>query len=148
VRPDLEVLISILYLKGVSTGDFEEALLALLGKDAGGALGFDRRSAQGRLVDEHARWSRRDLSAKRAPRGSTKRIGSFAAMQELARPEALMLAAARLLISCLRALEHWISQAFFRWFFSKGQCSAKMAALHFLSLQAASIGAARHGRHE
>jgi hypothetical protein len=27
----LEVLIPILYLKGVSTGDFEEALLALLG---------------------------------------------------------------------------------------------------------------------
>jgi len=32
----LEVLIPMLYLKGVSTGDFEEALLALLGKDAGG----------------------------------------------------------------------------------------------------------------
>jgi putative transposase len=32
----LEVLIPILYLKGVSTGDFEEALIALLGKDAGG----------------------------------------------------------------------------------------------------------------
>ena len=32
----LEVLIPMLYLKGVSTGDFEEALLALLGKNAGG----------------------------------------------------------------------------------------------------------------
>ena len=32
----LEVLIPILYLKGVSTGEFEEALAALLGKDAGG----------------------------------------------------------------------------------------------------------------
>jgi hypothetical protein len=32
----LEVLIPILYLKGVSTGDFEEALGALLGTDAGG----------------------------------------------------------------------------------------------------------------
>jgi hypothetical protein len=31
-----EVLIPILYLKGISTGDFEEALIALLGKDAGG----------------------------------------------------------------------------------------------------------------
>jgi len=30
------VLIPILYLKGISTGDFEEALIALLGKDAGG----------------------------------------------------------------------------------------------------------------
>jgi transposase-like protein len=32
----LEVLIPMLYLKGISTGDFEEALLALLGHDAGG----------------------------------------------------------------------------------------------------------------
>jgi hypothetical protein len=32
----LEVLIPILYLKGVSTGDFDEALIALLGNDAGG----------------------------------------------------------------------------------------------------------------
>src|ERR1700741_2705805 len=32
----LEVLIPILSLKGVSTGDFEEALAALLGNDAGG----------------------------------------------------------------------------------------------------------------
>ena len=32
----LEVLIPILYLKGISTGDFEEALAALLGKDASG----------------------------------------------------------------------------------------------------------------
>jgi hypothetical protein len=30
------VLIPILDLKGISTGDFEEALAALLGKDAGG----------------------------------------------------------------------------------------------------------------
>jgi transposase-like protein len=61
----LEVLIPILYLKGVSTGDFEEALVALLGKDAGGLSA----STVGRLKDawseEHARWSRRDLSAKR-----------------------------------------------------------------------------------
>ena len=35
----LEVLIPILYLKGVSTGDFEEALIALLGQDAGGLPG-------------------------------------------------------------------------------------------------------------
>jgi putative transposase len=32
----LEVLIPILYLKGISSGDFEEILGALLGKDAGG----------------------------------------------------------------------------------------------------------------
>src|SRR3979490_2677795 len=61
----LEVLIPILYLKGVSTGDFEEALIALLGKDAGGLSA----STIGRLKDvwaeEHVRWSKRDLSAKR-----------------------------------------------------------------------------------
>ena len=33
----LEVLIPVLYLKGISTGDFEEALAALLGKDAPGS---------------------------------------------------------------------------------------------------------------
>ena len=61
----LEVLIPILYLKGISTGDFDEALVALLGKDAGGLSA----STIGRLKDgwseEHVRWSRRDLSAKR-----------------------------------------------------------------------------------
>jgi putative transposase len=61
----LEVLIPILYLKGVSTGDFEEVLIALLGKGAGGLSA----STVGRLKEawseEHARWSKRDLSAKR-----------------------------------------------------------------------------------
>ena len=60
----LEVLIPILYLKGVSTGDFDGALVALLGKDAGLSA-----STVGRLKvgwsEEHARWSKRDLSAKR-----------------------------------------------------------------------------------
>src|SRR5205823_11873288 len=44
----LEVLIPILYLKGISTGGFEEALAALLDTDAG-RLGLDHRTAQGRL---------------------------------------------------------------------------------------------------
>jgi len=61
----LEMLIPILYLKGISTGDFEEALAALLGKDAPGLSA----STIGRLkevwVDEHKRWNERDLSAKR-----------------------------------------------------------------------------------
>jgi hypothetical protein len=42
----LEVLIPILYLKGISTGDFEDALAALLGKDAGGAVGLDHCAAE------------------------------------------------------------------------------------------------------
>jgi hypothetical protein len=61
----LEVFIPMLYLTGVSTGDFEEALPALLGKDAGGLSA----STIGRLKEvwseELTRWSKRDLSAKR-----------------------------------------------------------------------------------
>ena len=61
----LEVLIPILYLKGISTGDFEEALASLVGKDAPGLSA----STIGRLkevwTEEHARWQKRDLSAKR-----------------------------------------------------------------------------------
>ena len=58
-------LLPILYLKGISTGDFSEALSALLGKDAAGLSA----SAIGRLKDgwqdDHAQWSKRDLSTKR-----------------------------------------------------------------------------------
>jgi putative transposase len=61
----LEVLIPILYLKGVSTGDFQEALLALLGKDAGGLSASTIGRLKDAWSDEHARWSKRDLSAKR-----------------------------------------------------------------------------------
>ena len=61
----LEVLIPILYLKGVSTGDFEEALLALLGKDAGGLSASTIGRLKDAWSDEHVRWSKRDLSAKR-----------------------------------------------------------------------------------
>ena len=61
----LEVLIPILYLKGVSTGDFEEALAALLGKDAGGLSASTVARLKEAWSEEHARWSRRDLSSKR-----------------------------------------------------------------------------------
>jgi transposase-like protein len=61
----LEVLIPILYLKGVSTGDFEEALAALLGKDAGGLSASTVARLKEAWSEEHARWRRRDLSAKR-----------------------------------------------------------------------------------
>jgi len=61
----IETLLPILYLKGISTGDFSEALAALLGKDAAGLSA----SAIGRLkdgwFDEHTAWQKRDLSAKR-----------------------------------------------------------------------------------
>jgi len=61
----LEVLIPILYLKGVSTGDFAEALAALLGPDAGGMSASTVARLKEAWVEEHARWSKRDLSAKR-----------------------------------------------------------------------------------
>src|SRR5665213_1193012 len=61
----LEVLIPILYLKGISTGDFEEALGALLGKDAGGLSASTIGRLKDAWLDEHLRWSERDLSAKR-----------------------------------------------------------------------------------
>ena len=61
----LEVLIPILYLKGVSTGDFEEALVALLGKDAGGLSASTIGRLKEAWSEEHMRWSKRDLSAKR-----------------------------------------------------------------------------------
>jgi putative transposase len=60
----LEVLIPILYLKGVSTGEFEEALAALLGKDAGGLSATTIGRLKEAWSEEHARWSKRDLSAK------------------------------------------------------------------------------------
>ncbi len=43
----IETLLPILYVKGIPTGDFSEALAALLGKDA---AGISRRPAEGRLV--------------------------------------------------------------------------------------------------
>jgi putative transposase len=60
----LEVLIPILYLKGISTGSFEEALAALLGKDAGGLSASTIARLKEAWLDEHARWLDRDLSAK------------------------------------------------------------------------------------
>jgi len=61
----LEVLIPMLYLKGISTGDFEEALSALLGKDAVGLSASTIARLKDAWADEHLRWSKRDLSAKR-----------------------------------------------------------------------------------
>src|SRR3974377_1762409 len=60
----LEVLIPILYLKGVSTGDFEEALVALLGKDAGGLSASTIGRLKEAWSEEHTRGSKADLSAK------------------------------------------------------------------------------------
>ena len=60
----LEVLIPVLYLKGISTGDFAEALAALLGPDAGGLSASTVARLTEIWADEHAHWLKRDLSAR------------------------------------------------------------------------------------
>ena len=61
----LDALLPVLYLRGISTGDFQETLAALLGKDAPNLS----PSVIGRLKEEwqveYERWQRRDLSARR-----------------------------------------------------------------------------------
>jgi putative transposase len=60
----LDVLLPVLYLNGVSTGDFEDALMALLGKNAPGLSASTIARLKQVWSDEHARWEKRDLSAK------------------------------------------------------------------------------------
>ena len=60
----LEELIPILYLRGISSGDFEEALSALLGKDAGGLSASTIARLKDVWTDEYLYWEKRDLSAK------------------------------------------------------------------------------------
>jgi transposase-like protein len=61
----LEALIPILYLKGISMGDFDEALAALLGPNAGGLSASTIARLTEVWADEHAHWLKRDLSARR-----------------------------------------------------------------------------------
>lgn len=61
----LDALLPVLYLRGVSTGDFQEALTALLGADAPNlSPGVISRLTAG-WQEEYERWQRRDLSARR-----------------------------------------------------------------------------------
>jgi putative transposase len=61
----LDALLPILYLRGVSMGDFQEALGALLGKDAPNLSPSAVARLRGEWEADHARWQRRDLSARR-----------------------------------------------------------------------------------
>lgn len=58
-------LIPWLYLRGVSSGDFQEALGALVGEQAKGLSPNTVARLKARWLDEHAQWQRRDLSQKR-----------------------------------------------------------------------------------
>ena len=62
---NIEELLPWLYLKGVSTGQFAEALTALLGPEAPGLSPATVRRLTAGWQDEHERWQRRDLSARR-----------------------------------------------------------------------------------
>jgi putative transposase len=61
----IETLLPILYLKGISTGDFSEALAALLGKDAPGLSPTAIARLKEGWLDDYEAWHKRDLSAKR-----------------------------------------------------------------------------------
>ena len=60
----LDALLPILYLRGVSMGDFGEALAALLGRDAPNLSPSVIARLRGAWQADYARWQRRDLSAR------------------------------------------------------------------------------------
>jgi putative transposase len=61
----LDALLPVLYLRGVSTGDFQEALAALLGKDAPNLSPSVIARLTAEWQAEYERWQGRDLSARR-----------------------------------------------------------------------------------
>ena len=61
----LDALLPILYLRGISTGDFQEALSALLGKDAPNLSPAVIRRLTGEWQVDYEAWQKRDLSARR-----------------------------------------------------------------------------------
>ena len=61
----LDALLPILYLRGVSAGDFQEALAALLGKDAPNLSASVIARLKAEWEAEYVRWQRRELSARR-----------------------------------------------------------------------------------
>ena len=75
----LDALLPALYLRGISTGDFREALTALLGKDAPNLSPSVISRLTAEWKGEYDRWQARDLSARRyvyvGPTASTCRLG-------------------------------------------------------------------------
>src|SRR5437764_4959372 len=60
----LDALLPALYLRGISAGDFQEALAALLGKDAPNLSTAVIARLKSEWEDEYRRWQKRDLSAR------------------------------------------------------------------------------------
>jgi transposase-like protein len=63
--PSLDNLIPTLYLKGISTGDFTEALSAILGENAKGLSASTVVRLKRQWEEEYKTWTERDLSNKR-----------------------------------------------------------------------------------
>jgi len=61
----LETVLPWLYLKGISTGDFSEALASLLGEDAKGISAGTISRLKQTWIQEHDVWRQRDLSSQR-----------------------------------------------------------------------------------
>jgi transposase-like protein len=61
----LDALLPVLYLRGISTGDMQKALAALLGKDAPNLSPAVLARLKSDWQEEYERWKGRDLSARR-----------------------------------------------------------------------------------
>jgi putative transposase len=63
--PSVDALIPALYLKGVSTGDFTDALAAILGEKASGLSASNVVRLKASWEADYQAWRQRDLSQKR-----------------------------------------------------------------------------------
>jgi putative transposase len=63
--PSVDALLPALYLKGISTGDFTEALAAILGEKASGVSATNIVRLKAGWEADYKAWSQRDLSQKR-----------------------------------------------------------------------------------
>jgi transposase-like protein len=63
--PSVDKLIPVLYLKGISTGDFTKALEAILGENASGLSATNIVRLKRQWEQEYQQWAKRNLSGKR-----------------------------------------------------------------------------------
>ncbi|MDW7761641.1 MAG: transposase, partial [Acidobacteriota bacterium] len=63
--PSVDELIPVLYLKGISTGEFSEALEAILGPNAAGLSATNIVRLKEGWVKDYESWAKRDLNGKR-----------------------------------------------------------------------------------
>ena len=63
--PSIDALIPVLYLKGIATGDFSEALESILGENAVGLSPANIVRLKAGWQQDYQEWTNRDLSGKR-----------------------------------------------------------------------------------